>query len=346
VNRLQDSLATPSHCDSIPQPITSESARPCLACGYDLQGLGDEPRCPECGLLNIPEGYRRQVHELVDSGKWFFSSFFGVFRKRPPGWWWSLDRPGDVKRASRFAVVCFIVSFSIIMLAGALAGSVVQTRSESSVFPAVASSTDPTQFIVEVFEYESTFRLSNAPIESRSSYKRLIVPKSQIPRAMASVNQTFQFTFSFLLPCLVWFGLILTAWAFPACVGFWTQIRNSLPPFARAPRTILAASLYECHRLVYSSIFAAVLLAMDAVLRWNGYAPNRAFVMGAWLMMPFVVLAFAAPGWIGPLRSDHTRQLVRSRKHALRILIMYALLFPALTVFAVVVLIASLAMFA
>ncbi len=35
--------------------------RPCLACGYDLSGHGEEPRCPECGLLNIPEGYRRQV---------------------------------------------------------------------------------------------------------------------------------------------------------------------------------------------------------------------------------------------------------------------------------------------
>jgi len=60
--------------------------RPCLACGYDLFGLGDEPRCPECGLLNIPQGYRRQVWELVDSGKWFFSGPFAFFRKRPPGW--------------------------------------------------------------------------------------------------------------------------------------------------------------------------------------------------------------------------------------------------------------------
>lgn len=120
----RDSLADLSAVEPI---IASESARPCLACGYDLQGLGEEPCCPECGLLNIPEGYRRQVHELVDCGKWFFSSFFGVFRKRPPGWWWSLDRPGDVKRALKRASLYLIFSFLMIFLAS-FAGNSVKTE--------------------------------------------------------------------------------------------------------------------------------------------------------------------------------------------------------------------------
>ena len=37
---------------------------------------------------------------------------------------------------------------------------------------------------------------------------------------------------------------------------------------------------------------------------------------------------FGMLGWIGPIRSDYTRQLIRSRWHGIRIVIMYALLFP------------------
>jgi hypothetical protein len=49
---LNPAIADPE----INQLVESCKDRKCLACGYDLQGLGDEPRCPECGLLNIPEG--------------------------------------------------------------------------------------------------------------------------------------------------------------------------------------------------------------------------------------------------------------------------------------------------
>jgi len=57
----------------------SEAIRSCLGCGYSLRGLGTEPRCPECGLLNIPDAYRKQVWALVDSGKWFFSGPESLF---------------------------------------------------------------------------------------------------------------------------------------------------------------------------------------------------------------------------------------------------------------------------
>ena len=41
-------------------------------------------------------------------------------------------------------------------------------------------------------------------------------------------------------------------------------------------------------------------------------------------------LAYGALGWVGPLRSDYTHQLVRSRFHAFRIVVMYAILLPVL----------------
>ncbi len=45
------------------------------------------------------------------------------------------------------------------------------------------------------------------------------------------------------------------------------------------------------------------------------------------------VTVLGAAGWIGPLRSDYARQLVRSRLHATRIVVMYAAILPwAITV--------------
>ena len=54
----------------------------------------------------------------------------------------------------------------------------------------------------------------------------------------------------------------------------------------------------------------------------------------------FIVIALLGVlNWVGPLRSDYTRQLIRSRFHAGRILLMYGVVFPFLIIFAVGILI-------
>lgn len=313
--------------------------RPCLACGYNLEGLGDEPRCPECGLLNIPEGYRRQLWELVDSGKWFFSSFFGVFRKRPPGWWWALDRPGDVKHAARRAILYTLAALIIVLGVGAVAGAMVHTLRATVVYSFPNRQDQTTTH--HVYEYEMSLRLAMEPVESFETRSEQI-KGGPAPRSKQIASKAVQFTWGFLYPCLFLFGSIVLLWAFPACVGIWTQIRKSLPSFARAPRTILAASLLESHRLVYAAAFTAILLSLDAIFRWNGYASKPGVVQEMWYAIPLLVFAFGAMGWIGPLRSDYTGQVIRSRGHAVRIFIMYAFVFPVVTVYAITALFYSL----
>ena len=92
-----------------------EEDRKCIACGYSLRGLGDERRCPECGLLNVPEGLRRQVQQLVDLKPWFFSSFLAPFEKRLPGWWWSLDRNDHLRRSFKFAGIHILVALLLVI---------------------------------------------------------------------------------------------------------------------------------------------------------------------------------------------------------------------------------------
>lgn len=320
----------------VPQP----AVRRCVACGYDLFGLGDQPRCPECGLLNIPEGFRQQVWKLVDAKTVFFSNPLNPFNKRPPGWWWALDRPGDLKRAVFVAggcvCTCFITIAGAIIIAGSIRRVVEQEWSFSHCPP------EENHCVVYVSSQRTELALLGLAIGSEGRGQWVNVPNSGLvrtPRPTVVSYLELAWGLDYLLPALVVsFGVALT-WLMPATVGLWTQIRKGLPPFAQAPRTILAASLYESHRLIYAAVLVGLFAAADAILRIRiqptapgaaGYAPY---------LLPGAVVAstlFAALSWIGPLRSDFTRQLIRSRRHALRIIMMYTVLLPWLVMITIV----------
>ena len=110
----------------------------------------------------------------------------------------------------------------------------------------------------------------------------------------------------------------------------WTQIRKGLPEFARAPRTIIAASNYESHRLLYLGMVVGFWAILDVVLRTViNTTEYPGFVFAGGIAVLWISISvFGMLGWIGPIRSDYTRQLIRSRWHGIRIVIMYALVFP------------------
>lgn len=342
MDQPNESLVADPHSPSIARPISSESGRTCLACGYDLQGLGDEPRCPECGLLNIPEGFRRQVWELVDSGKWLFSSFFGVFRKRPPGWWWSLDRSCDLRKAIGFAIRNFLVAAVLILLMGGL-NSMLICETTTTTIIAISPAADRQSVDAQVLHVDRTFRevskamgLSPDPMSTTYHYESKRFARGQVPTPTTNRRISFERSNLLLEPSLKLICLVVSIWTFPACVGIWTQIRKSLPKFARAPRTILAASFLETHRMIHVSLVASGLLILDMVLRSRGYGANPFMVYDLVLYgVPCLTATFASMGWIAPLRSDYTRQLIRSRWHAARIFLMYALFFPVVLTYAI-----------
>ena len=322
--------------DDVPDILTSNAApahdtsadRVCLACGYSLRGLGDEPRCPECGLLNIPTGYREQVWELVDSGKWFFSSFFGVLAKRPAGWWWALDRPDDLRRARRFATWHLVVSLLIILAATGLGDAFRVEVGVTYKFPNMVDSAGrPLEPTAAVATYGIGDRLLRV-YRNYDVWQFIREGTGGSPVSAVTRRTPFEPGWSFIpIAGIIYLTLVLI-WAVPATVGLWTQIRKGLPDFARAPRTIIAASLCEAHRVSYAAVCAAAFMGIDALRRIYLPSSGPTFV-GAFLISAIaVLLTGTTAGWIGPIRSDYTRQLVRSRSHAIRIVAMYALVFP------------------
>ena len=305
----------------------------CVACGYNLFGLGDEPRCPECGLLNIPTGLRQLVWDRIDSGCWFFSSFLGIFEKRTPGWWWALDRPGDVARSFRHAARSVLLAAFIILLFAAASDSVgIESRTQYRMI-VYHDADNPERSTVIETEWIRVQGMLGRVKRWDTTDKEIPVPIPLSPATIRSFSNTsyrvvVEPSMGFLSvagPVLIW---AFWLWACPAWVGLWTQIRKGLPAYAKAPRTIIAASNYEAHRMVYLACAIAAWLVIDVALRVTVFRTSPV----TWGMSTFsvglVVYVYGVLGWVGPLRSDHTRQLVRSRWHAVRILVMYALICP------------------
>ncbi len=319
-----------------------ETVRACVACGYNLYGLGDEPRCPECGLRNIPDEFRRQVWELVDSGKWFFSGPFALFRKRLPGWWWAMDRPGDLRKSLWFLAKNMSIALLITIATwGAATAIVVEVTNHYASYEI----NDPSR--KTVFEDDQVFYVGLSPSEAlqgkelnwselygrTQSRNWTVTPKS---RVMVVPNWR-------ALPAALLFVLwIFLVWVVPLFVGLITQLRKGLPSFAKPPLTILVAGAYESHRAIYTSLALALVLV---AVTYQVVTPGATTTPSRWLywlfeLLPFfLVPLYAALGWIGPLRSDYTLQLIRFPFHAGRIIVMYALLFPLLLAWVVVQLI-------
>lgn len=321
--------------------------RECVACGYNLFGLGDEPRCPECGLRNIPDEFRKQVWELVDSGKWFFSGPLALFRKRPPGWWWALDRPGDLRRSLRVAAWNAAIAAAILFAGAAIASSVAVETTRTYRFWRLD---DPTGAII----YQTSSITREGLIRNRQETLQepdwtevrqlggVAVRNTSSSRVVTCAPDTAFLWVAFGI--LFWLAL---TWIGPLFVGLVTQIRKGLPQFARPPLTIIAAGAYESHRLLYASAVSVLALNIAAIA--VAFDPALIFGWGPRFMRPVTLLLllgisvfsilYVSLGWVGPVRSDYTKQLIQSRGHAARIVIMFALLFPLLTTWALVMLV-------
>jgi len=252
-------------------------------------------------------------------------------KKRPPGWWWSLDRPGDVKRSIRFAAVCVAVSVVLVGAFFVLADAIVV---EEVLEEYVQDASDET--FKPLLRYRSVQPYGLGGDGLMPTGRSFPISADAWPASPASFfKESWRVRFmphfsweTLVYGCVTALTLVLL-WAIPAMVGIWTQIRRGLPDFARAPRTIIAASNYEAHRLIYAALLVPLVLTIEVVLRVFGTQMRLDHEM-VLLLCLLAAYGLAGLGWIGPLRSDYTNQLIRSREHALRIYLMYVLLFPIL----------------
>ena len=313
-----------------PSSTPSIAEGKCIYCAYDLSGLPDGTRCPECGRQSIPEAFRREVQEIFDSPRRLYREALRVFSKHPPGWYWSLDRPGDVGRSFRLAMVNIAVCGAVLLGAWLIANAFTMRKITDTYYDDPQGIAPP----LHINRYTTDYNALNARVDTElEEYVPLqsIGELIQARNYRGASNKFVHFRgwhlgnwtgFAFA------FALLTTMWLLLTQVGMWTQIRRGLPKYARAGRTIIAAANCESCRLPVQAGVLVLWLAVETAVRLalpDAYRQSLAVIFGVFLPVAgIVVLAF----WISPLRSDVTRQFIRSRLHALRMFVMYVLFFP------------------
>jgi len=332
--KLSSEIQAQSAAGGSKTEIPAAAPMRCLYCSYNLHGLPEASVCPECGMRSLPQAMRQAVWELVDSPRRLWGEMFSLWRKHPPGWWWSLHRPGDLRRCVRQLLIN--VTVSLLIAAGAIlvADSVVlRTVSVMSWYEPTDTARAAPLGAAEYVEDRGVF--GGARVNRREDFDAWIRARNEAaqrgyPVSSPGQSQHIAWTVSPISSetVLLVAGWMFFLWAAVSLVGLWTQIRTGLPSFARPPRTIMAASCLESFKLVYLAMVVALAAGAETVLRIGLYARAGGIYECLWRVLWLLVVATGVAGWIGPLRSDFTRQLIRSRAHVVRILIMYALIMP------------------
>lgn len=344
----------------------AEFSRPCLACGYDLRGLGDEPRCPECGLLNVAERFRDQVRAKLDRWTFFYSNPFAPWKKRLPGWFWSLDRPGDLRRCVIFALIMLALAAGIAAAGGYAvygvgivrdfehfriprgAGTVLRpVPAAEPVGPSIYPDDLPPSVRPDRIRFETHERFGVFGSEDYEEPTRKAYEQTQWLGPMRTTGTTLAWW-----PVKGWwilavsaFCISVLAWALPAFVGVLTQVRRLMPGYKKPVRSTLAALLLEAHRLPIVVCYLLLIYAVALGVAYWQHVTLPPGLMGMPIMTPRFVSALtglamlavlaASVGWIGVLRSDPTHQLIRNRKHAVRFFVMYCLMLLPLCYFTI-----------
>jgi len=317
----------------------TDKAPLCLYCGYNLTGLEHGTRCPECGKVSVPAALREQVWAVVDSGRRLWALMNRPLAAHPPGWWWALDRPGDVRRSIHTLVLNLALSLLIVLAALFTAGLLAV---EVTVINELYDQADPQAETIAWDRQVTPYGLFNdagTTIQSDGGMvdwmRRAHKARSPAERVRSTERLAWYWSPRGLGVGASVFAWMVLVWAYVAQVGLWTQIRRGLPSFARPQSTIIAASNLQSCKLV----FLAVLVVLGSVVevasrRVCGGRNSSDYAVALWGIGAALAIA-ATTMWIGALRSDFTHQLVRSRLHAFRIVLLYALVFPALTILAV-----------
>jgi hypothetical protein len=70
--------------------------------------------CPECGRISTVDAVRGETHALFDQPVRLYREALRFWSKHPPGWFWSLDRDGDVRRSRILLAINVMLVFAIV----------------------------------------------------------------------------------------------------------------------------------------------------------------------------------------------------------------------------------------
>jgi hypothetical protein len=278
-----------------------------------------------------PEAMRREVWELVDSRRRLWDEMLSLRRRHPPGWWWSLDRPDDLRRSlTRLALNLALSGVLVTLLVGA-ADSVTLRITTSWAWYAAddMAQTRP----LKVTTREEAHGLFGRLKQGHSSPwwgPEIWLARQQGYNVVESRSRTIEFlpgSGAVTLSLVAWLWMVYL-WASVAVIGLWTQIRPGVPWFAKSGRTVVSASCLESCKLVYLAGLVGLAAGAECVMRLALFDVNSNVYGHIVFGLIIVVIGTGVSSWSGALRSDVTGFLIRNTERAFAILFVYALIMP------------------
>ncbi|MCB9851004.1 MAG: hypothetical protein H6817_09920, partial [Phycisphaerales bacterium] len=208
--------------DTAHEKLADESQGKCLYCAYDLTGIPDDANCPECGRQNIPTAFRREVQDIFDSPLRLYREAFRIIGKHPPGWYWSLDRPGDVARSFRLAILNIVLCF--VILGGAwIAANAYVVRVTEDTYYVLTGTTAPVHAYVDIvdvgpFGSFTEFLSTNYLDENQLPNAIVVRTKTSVTRERRFRGFTVESSEPLISPAM----LLTAIWMTITQLGMWT----------------------------------------------------------------------------------------------------------------------------
>ena len=243
----------------------AQSSTPCcLYCGYDRTGLDEDRRCPECGLRSVPEEFRRETQAVFDSRRRLYREGLRWFSKHPPGWFWSLDRPGDLRR-SVWLVGMNIVLCLLIINAGVILGDLCWLRIVHE--GAWYNPTDPAAPVVAAYRHTAylgfAFRVRSEDAYNFDQWRDQ--PPGYALRWSLTARPIWNGSPRWHPVALIVPTWLVMVYVFLAFGGICSQLRKGLPSYARPLTSVTVAVNAASCRLPMQAASCLLLVAVEVV---------------------------------------------------------------------------------
>jgi hypothetical protein len=297
----------------------------CVYCGYDLTGSTDTLACPECGRISTVDAVRGETHALFDQPVRLYREALRFWSKHPPGWFWSLDRDGDVRRSRILLAINVMLVFAIVTGGWLVACSCVVTVTGTE------RHLDPAGIEPPLLTRETTRRYGAL---GTTLLNHNYFPEHDRDLTVLTYDYAEKHEVAWALPQdgkgLWGLGIatwLVVNWFLVGQLGFLTQ--NLFPCHAtqRPDRTVAAAVNAESCRLPAQAMVLALLLAVDAAVRVllpAGHFREHRMIVA--ILIPLGI-ALVWSHWICPLRSDSLGMLVPTRRRAVWVFGVYLVCF-------------------
>ena len=287
-----------------PQVLPDTHLTICLHCGYSLRGLPEGHTCPECGQPSDRESARQEVLDLVNQPMlklgWRMLQFW---KPLPVGWWWTLDRPEDRRKARRRTWKWILSSWFLLLV---LSCFIVTVKRNVTVTMYGHPQGEPEKKQVRARGFSSG-AMSSVSVHVTPSKPGWVVVTERTEEVVVDFRIGSILQIPILVALVIFLTWLMMRW-------FWLPICLATGPRKKSEselQTIKTIALYQ-----YAPMLMILSIEMSLIgIHWALYTSGVVQDSLVACLAAVGLLHFGLLGttWVAAIRSDRTGQIFRRK---------------------------------